>query len=157
MREKIETRTINQVIYIVKYKTTDLITEAFGKIFLDIDLSQMANSGYNFTSVTIKSEGLSFTRELHENKCMFDLSWMKYFTPKCGTYPMSVVVRINNLDILSINYELTAGRGEVALRKKKAKLIDDSEIFLDDYIIFGYYSSTKHFSDLEVLVKSLNV
>lgn len=151
MREKKVISAINQR-YIVAYRTTDIITEAFGKIFLDLDFTQMAGSSELKSTATIISEGLTFTQELHDNKCTFDLSWMKYFAPQSATRDVSVVVKMNNVVVTTIAYTLTAGRGEVEVLPNVVDFFGE-KLKMSDFFHIGATQRTKHFSDIELLTK----
>ena len=151
MREKKVISAINQR-YIVAYRTTDIITEAFGKIFLDLDFTQMAGSSELKSTATIISEGLTFTQELHDNKCTFDLSWMKYFAPQSATRDVSVVVKMNNVVVTTIAYTLTAGRGEVEVLPNVVDFFGE-KLKMADCFHIGATQRTKHFSDIELLTK----
>lgn len=151
MREKTIINPTNQN-YKVSYRTTDLITEAYGKIFLDLDFSLMSGNSALKSTATITAEGLTFTRELHDNKCTFDLSWMKYFAPQSATRDISVKVKMNNVIVTAIAYTLTAGRGEVEI---VPNIIDffGEKLKMSDFFHIGATQRTKHFSDIELLTK----
>jgi hypothetical protein len=144
-------------IYRVKYRTTDLITEAYGKIFLDLDFSLMSGNSALKSTATITSEGLTFTRELNENKCSFDLSWMKYFAPQHGTRDMSVKVLMNNFVAVTIVYKLTAGRGEVDVKRKTFQNLAGEEYYTNEKAILARTMRTKHWDVVELLYKNGNV
>lgn len=151
MREKTIINPTNQN-YKVSYRTTDLITEAYGKIFLDLDFSLMSGNSALKSTATITSEGLTFTQELHDNKCTFDLSWMKYFAPQSATRDVSVVVKMNNVVVTTIAYTLTAGRGEVEVLPNVVDFFGE-KLKMSDFFHIGATQRTKHFSDIELLTK----
>ena len=115
-------RTIlfSEDIYRGEIRTSDLICPAFGNNYLDIAFVQESQAIPDNVTVVSNLGGVRITKPLYFSQlaedqldgAFFNLEWFKYYAPKSGTRILSLFIYADNTRIASVEYQLTAGRGE---------------------------------------------
>lgn len=140
--------------------TNDLVIPAYGRNFIDIEINSSSHVKPNTINVVLFDENEEvFTYSVLNNKCHISLDWLKYFAPKSGTRNIYLDLCINNdieIDktIKGIEFELTAGHGEVDTRASASKI--DWEFdwfpFAEEIAVICPTQKTRHNENAEVLV-----
>lgn len=139
-------------------RTSDLICPAFGNNYLDIAFVQESQAIPDKVTIVLNLGGVRITKPLYFSQLaddqldgvFFNLEWFKYYAPKSGTRTLQLFIYDNNTRIASVEYQLTAGRGEVELPVRTFE-INGITYKEGDYFRVCPTERTKHWSNVEFL------
>lgn len=111
--------TKNNIVSTIR--TNDEVCDGFGKCYLDIAFEQ--GSSTIPSKVTILYSDKEFTQAVYLSQlsteqldgCYFDLSWFKWLAPKYATKTITLIIQYDGVNMRSIQYIITRGKGEVVL------------------------------------------
>lgn len=150
-------RTIpfNNSGYVGIIRTSDNICSAYGNNTFEVEFRANTTIAYN---VTIEVEGttLSFTLPVRSSKALFSLNWFRYYAPSHGIEPLELSLYANDVLVASVEYQLTAGRGEVEfgvpVNGAELGFVNNEVRFVGDIVVYAPTQCTKHWHTFEFIV-----
>lgn len=150
-------RTIpfNNSGYVGIIRTSDNICSAYGNNTFEVEFRANTTIANN---VTIELEGttLSFTLPVRSSKALFSLNWFRYYAPSHGIEPLELSLYANDVLVASVEYQLTAGRGEVEfgipVNGSELGFVNNEVRFVSDIVVYAPTQCTKHWHTFEFIV-----
>lgn len=145
-------------------RTSDLICPAYGNNYIDIAFTQESQAIPDNVTIEIEGTTNSFTLPLRFSRlapeqldgCFFSLAWFRYYAPSHGIKSIELSVYADDVLVASVEYQLTAGRGEVEFGTPvdgyELGFIDDEVHFVSDIVVWAPTQCTKHWHEFEFLV-----
>ncbi len=139
-------------------RTSDLICPAFGNNYLDIAFVQKSQEIPDKVTIEVEGTTLSFTLPVRYSQlateqldgAFFNLEWLKYYAPTSGIKSTELSVYADDVLVASVEYKLTAGRGEVELPVHTFE-INGVTYNEGDFFRICPAERTKHWSNVEML------
>lgn len=144
--------TFSNSNYLGVIRTSDNICPAYGNNYLEVEFRDNTTIASKVT-VEIEGSSMSFTLPVTNNKVLFSLEWFRYYAPTHGVEPIELSVYADNTLISSIEYLLTAGRGEVLVSPLTFSNGIDTYI-ADERIVVGATQITPHWDEVEYFIKN---
>lgn len=150
-------RTIpfNNSGYVGIIRTSDNICSAYGNNTFEVEFRANTTIANN---VTIEVEGttLSFTLPVRNSKALFSLNWFRYYAPSHSIEPLELSLYANAVLVASVEYQLTAGRGEVEfgmpVNGLELGFVNNEVRFVSDIVVWASTQCTKHWRTFEFIV-----
>jgi hypothetical protein len=150
-------RTIpfNNSGYVGIIRTSDNICSAYGNNTFEVEFRANTTIASN---ATIEVEGtiLSFTLPVRNSKALFSLNWFRYYAPSHGIEPLELSLYANDVLVASVEYQLTAGRGEVEfgtpVNGPELGFVNNEVRFVSDIVVWAPTQCTKHWQNFEFIV-----